>query len=373
MRYNNIVLSALLLFVLCALSAATALALADPFEPVHIALGPDGNIYTLAEGNDSTINHIFVFTPDGGLVKTIDARASEIAFDAAGNLYMLNRSVNNNNAGIRITKTDKNGNVTMLWSYRNNGTNLPVGSFAVSPDGKLYVSEFHDLAPGGEPSSPEFKYSRIIRVNENGTEQVVYLEKNTNITIGSGGMAVDANGTIYAVGTSNSLKIIEPDGSAKVVGHASSNDGGFIAITGIALGKDGYLYVTESGNRRVQKLTTDGTFVAKWKGAGTYAFLYPYSATADASGKVYVVDPEYERIVWFTPDYTFGENMTDNLKGQGVTWGNVYQGRNYTTRLQEQNENATVTSTPGFSSLMSLAGLFLIGAVLCLGRAGKKR
>jgi sugar lactone lactonase YvrE len=356
MRYFNIILSTSLLLVLCALSAAPALAVTDYFEPLHIALGPDGNIYALAEGNESTNNHIFVFAPDGRPVKTIDGHADEIAFDAAGNLYMLNRSFDNNDASIRITKTDKYGNATSLWSYRNNGMNLPVGSFAVSPDGRLYVSEFND--------------SRIIRLNENGTEQVVYLENNMNLTIGP--MAVDANGTIYAVSTSNSFKIIAPDGTAKTVGRLGSSDGGFFSITGISLGKDGYLYVTESGNRRVQKLTTDGTFVAKWSGAGTYAFLYPFSATADASGKVYVVDPENERIVWFTPEYTFGENKTENLKGQDITWGNIYQGRNSTTRLQEQNENPAVTSTPGFSPVMSLTGIFLTGVVLYLGRAGKK-
>jgi DNA-binding beta-propeller fold protein YncE len=332
--------------------------------PHRIALGPDGNVYALAEGNESTKNHIFVFAPDGRLVKTIDARTSEIAFDAAGNLYAgdFQNAV--------IAKMDINGNVTGLLKYQVK-TGRGVGSMAVSPDGKLYLSEFYYLTPDAGPTSQDFNNSRIVRLNENGTEQVVYVENNTKLTIGP--MAVDANGTIYAVSTSNSFKIISPDGSARAVGHASSNDGGFLAITDIALGEDGYLYVTECNNRRVQKLTTDGTFVAKWTGAGAYAFLYPYSATADESGKVYVVDPEYERIVWFTPEYTFGENKTENLKGQGITWGDVYQGRNYTTRLQEQNENAAVTSTPGFSTFISLTGIFMTGAVLCLWRASKRR
>jgi hypothetical protein len=72
LKYNEILLAALLLLVLCALSAAPALAIADQFEPQHIALGPDGNVYALISGNYSTSLHIFVFAPDGRLVRTID-------------------------------------------------------------------------------------------------------------------------------------------------------------------------------------------------------------------------------------------------------------------------------------------------------------
>ena len=112
MKYFNIILSASLLLILCVLSAAPALAVADPFEPVHIALGPDDNIYALISGNESTVNHIFVFAPDGRLVRTIDGRADQIAFDAAGNLYATDIT----NAFIR--KMDVFGNVTAVWNYQ---------------------------------------------------------------------------------------------------------------------------------------------------------------------------------------------------------------------------------------------------------------
>jgi DNA-binding beta-propeller fold protein YncE len=367
MRYFNIILSASLLLILCVLSTTPALAVADPFEPVRVAMGPDGNIYALISGNDSTVNHIFVFSPDGRLLRAIDGRASEIAFDDSGNLYAGDFM----NGYIR--KMDINGSITGFWNYQPK-TDIAVGSMAVSPDGKLYISEFYIPPQYTTPFEPEFNDSRIFILYENGTQQLVYSENNTNPPTGFHGMTVDANGTIYAVGLPNLIKIISPNGTASTVGMFGLEDGCFSMITNIALGKDGYLYVTEYGNHRVQKLTTDGSFVTKWNGAGLDPFLYPYSAVADASGKVYVADPHNERIVWLTPEYTYGINTTENMKGQGVTWGNVYQGTNYTTRLQEVlNEKEAAASTPGFSPFMSLTGIFMAGAVLCLGRAGKKR
>ncbi len=155
-------------------------------------------------------------------------------------------------------------------------------------------------------------------------------------------MAVDANGTVYAVNTAYSFKIIAPDGTVTTIGNRGPENGEFNNITGISLGRDGYLYVSEYGNHRVQKLTTDGTFVTKWNGAGADAFLFPMGTAADANGKLYVADPNNERIVWLTTGYTFGDNKTDNMKGQGSTWGYVCQGTNYTTRLQEAIKHQTL-------------------------------
>ncbi|HEY3273251.1 MAG TPA: NHL repeat-containing protein [Methanocella sp.] len=346
---------------LCVLSAAPALAITDPFEPDHIALGPDGNIYALISGNDSTVNHIFVFAPDGRLLRTIEGRADMIAFDASGNLY-----ASDFRDGF-VRKMDTSGSIKGMYDYRAK-TDIAAVGMGVGPDGKLYVSKFYIPPQYNTSIVPAFIGSRIVILSENGTEQLVYADNDTNNPVGAGIMAVDTNGMIYAISTANSFKIITPDGTATAVGHYSSNDGGFNTITGLSLGKDGYLYVSEYGNHRVQKLTTDGTFVMKWDGAGADRFLYPWGAAVDANGKVYVADPYNERIVWLTPEYTFGENTTDNLKGQGITWGNVYQGTNYTGRLQEAINEEKATSTPGFSLLISVTGFFLLGTILCLWR-----
>jgi hypothetical protein len=167
-------------------------------------------------------------------VRTIDACASEIAFDAAGNLYAGDfRNMN-------IRKMDINGSVTGV-SYLRAKADIAVGSMAVSPDGKLYISEFYIPPPSDTPARPEFNDSRVFLPFENGTQQLVYSENNTNFPTGFHSMAVDANGTVYAAGLPNSFEIIAPDETARTVGKLGSDDGQFSTITGIALGKDGYL------------------------------------------------------------------------------------------------------------------------------------
>ena len=70
---------------------------------------------------------------------------------------------------------------------------------------------------------------------------------------------------------------------------------------GIAVDGAGYVYVTEPYANRVQKFTSDGTFVTKWGTAGTGAgeFNNPRGIAVDSAGSVYVVDTYNHRIQKF--------------------------------------------------------------------------
>jgi hypothetical protein len=141
----------------------------------------------------------------------------------------------------------------------------------------------------------------------------------------------------------------------------------------VEAGNDGYLYVGEASHGRVQKLTADGTLVARWNGCGPERFITPSSIVADRNGRVYVSDMQNQRIVWFDSNrYRFGENATENLAGKGVLWDNVIAGDSYTTAHQNEGHNSgDLQTTPGFAAVITLIGLGLAGAVLCLGRSRK--
>jgi len=345
-----------------------ASAIDAPFEPTQIALGPDGNVYAIMAGNESVCNHIFVFAPDGRVLKDFDTHAWSMALDVAGNLYVLNATLHNDSTDYSVWKYDRNGTVTVIWSSDGDRTHPEIGAMAVSPDGHVYINRFYnDRDTGAAVNESELKVNGIVRLDDNGTEHIVFAETSMSPTRGFHSMAIDANGTIYAVDIANFIRVLSPDGTGTSIGNAGSANGTFSMITGVAIGQDGYLYVAEYGNRRVQKLTLDGNFVAKWNGAGPDQFIYPYGATADKDGKVYVADGHNQRIVWFTPDYIFGENSTGNLKGQGTTWGNVIAGANYTTVMKQiEDEKAAAASTPGFAGFAVLIGIGLGAVLYCL-------
>ena len=85
--------------------------------------------------------------------------------------------------------------------------------------------------------------------------------------------------------------------------------------TGIAVSADGFVYVADTWNYRIEKFTLDGKFVAKW---GTYVNLVTGPATGDRAGlygprgiaigpdgNLYVTDTGNGRVVVYGPDGTF--------------------------------------------------------------------
>ena len=73
-----------------------------------------------------------------------------------------------------------------------------------------------------------------------------------------------------------------------------------------AIGNEGYVYVTDFGNKRVQKLTSTGEYILEWGKSGKQAgeFHYP-SGIAVSNNVVFVVDRDLHRVQKFTTDGEF--------------------------------------------------------------------
>jgi len=69
----------------------------------------------------------------------------------------------------------------------------------------------------------------------------------------------------------------------------------------VAVHSSGNVFVTDAGNRRIQKFHSSGKFLAKWgrEGSAHGEFRGPVGIAADSSGNVFVADTANHRIQKF--------------------------------------------------------------------------
>ena len=144
------------------------------------------------------------------------------------------------------------------------------------------------------------------------------------------GVAVDAAGNVFVTDTFNyRIRKITPAGvvstlaGSGIAGFAngSGTAAQFNKTYGIAVNDTGSIFVADALNHRVRKITASGvvtTFAGSVygyaNGNGTAAkFSYPYGITVDVTGNVYVTDAEDNRIRKITI-----AGMVSTLAGSGI-------------------------------------------------------
>ncbi|MBO9542876.1 SMP-30/gluconolactonase/LRE family protein, partial [bacterium] len=121
-------------------------------------------------------------------------------------------------------------------------------------------------------------------------------------------VAVAADGTIYVADSSNHrIRKIAPDGTVTTLAGSSAGyvDGTgaaakFVQPRGLAIGPDGNVYVADTGNHRIRKVTPDGV-VTTVAGTGVNSFAdgaaktaakfsNPWDVVVAGDGTIYVAD-----------------------------------------------------------------------------------
>ena len=134
------------------------------------------------------------------------------------------------------------------------------------------------------------------------------------------GVAVDRAGNVYLTdaGEGNRVRKLAPDGTVTTLagGREGYADGAgaaasFNSPSGLAADEEGNLYVADTGNNRIRKITPDGS-VTTLAGDGTAGFRdgpaheaqfdAPLGLALDGQGNVYVADTYNDRIRLITTD-----------------------------------------------------------------------
>jgi gliding motility-associated-like protein len=194
-------------------------------------------------------------------------------------------------------------------------------------------------------------------------------------------LAQDATGNLYLADRDNNLiKKITPEGVVTVFAS------GFNQPNGVTVDSKGNIFVADAASNQIKKITPDGTVsvfagsgsAGKVNGsAGTASFYYPYSVVADKDDNLYVADSQNNLIRKVTPagdvSTLAGSGSTSFSDGDGILAsfysptavnmdadGNIYVADPYNYRVRKITPAGAVTTIAGSGQAGSDNGAALL-------------
>jgi serine/threonine-protein kinase len=220
---------------------------------------------------------------------------SSLAIDASGNIYISDAG-----NGI-IRKMNKSGDVKTFAGTAGVHTSILGYPYGIAADasGNLYVGDvYHDQI---RKITPTGVISTFAGSGSSGFDNGPAATASFNAPYG---IAVDVAGNVYVADAgNNAIRKITPEGIVTTLagsGAAGMTNGigtqaTFFSPYGIAVDAAGNVFVGDTYNRLIRKITPDG-MVSTVAGGGTINsdtpgfFGGPFGIALDASGNLYVAD-----------------------------------------------------------------------------------
>jgi uncharacterized protein (TIGR03437 family) len=292
--------------------------------PIGVAVDSAGNLYIADTGNNrvrkvagvtiTTVagNGTGKFAGDGGPAISASLNAPEgVAVDSAGNLFIADHS------NLRIRKVSSGTITTVAGNPTFTGDGVlatsatlgGVASVAVDSAGNLYISD-----------SPRVRKvtSGTINTVAGGGDSTADTGPATGAFLnGAAGVAVDSAGNLYiAEARANRIRKVSGGTITTVAGNGTAGFGGDGGIatsallanpTGVAVDSAGNLYIADTNNNRIRKVSAAGTittvagsdvqgFSGDGRSAIGAALFRPQGVALDSAGNLYIADTNNSRI-----------------------------------------------------------------------------
>lgn len=197
--------------------------------------------------------------------------AAALAFDSRGNLHAAN--------GFSIARLSPGSGVTQI------GTNsVNVRGLAFDRKGNIYITDGLSLG-------------HVYRISPDGVIKTLYSGLGQLFAL-----TVDGNGTVYVANTSDRA-VLKIDSQ----GRASTFAQGFQSVAGLALDRGGNLYVSDAEKNTISKITPQGVAREFARGKGTdltssaSGLNKPVALAFDRAGNLYVANTGNGTISKITP------------------------------------------------------------------------
>jgi trimeric autotransporter adhesin len=311
---------------------------AQLWNPTGVAAAANGNIY-IADSNNNRVRMVstngtittvagasYGFSGDGG--PAINAglfQPSSVAVSQSGDLYI----VDSDNFRIRQVSTS-----SVITTIAGNGFANYSGDGGPASNAQLNNPNGVAIDQAGNLYIADTENSRIRKID---THSVITTVAGNGISGYSGdhgpainaqlsapnGVALDLAGNLYIADTGNSvIRKVTPAGVITTIagiqgaGGFTGDGGPAIAAQlaepqGVAADSAGNVYIADSGNNRIRKVSlsgvittiagSSGAFLGDGNPAISAALNYPWSVAVDAAGDVFIADLYNQRIRKVSP------------------------------------------------------------------------
>ena len=280
---------------------------------------------------------------------------------------------------VRIIKTSYSGQNGLGWELRK-----PTSVTTEPENGKpltrttLYSAETGDVVEARAPSVQNQQPSYISQWGSYGAGSGLPLKEPE-------GMAVDSKGDVWIADTGNDRvqELSSTGGYIRQFGSEGTGSGQFKSPYGVAIDGSGDVWVADMGNNRVEEFSSTGSFILQFgsEGTGNGQFKGPRGIAIDGKDDVWVTDSANNRVQEFSSEgvYVRQFGVSGTEAGQlkypwGITIdseGHVWVADAFNSRVQEFTSEGVYIRKFGVSGTEN--GQFktvLIGMWIALDSAG---